>query len=50
MTFGTPSLEYLQRLESRRDALRAQAKDFLEQRRAQGVEELSGPTRPGSGA
>src|SRR5262245_48952505 len=40
---GTPTPEFLSRLETRRDALRDQARRFLEQRRAQGVEELSGP-------
>ena len=40
---GTPTAEFLSRLESRRDALRDQARSFLEHRKAQGVEELSGP-------
>lgn len=39
---GTPTPEFLARLETRRDALRAQARGFLEQRKAAGVEELSG--------
>jgi HK97 family phage major capsid protein len=43
VTTCTPTPEYLERLERRRDALRQQATDFLMERRAQGVEELSGP-------
>jgi hypothetical protein len=41
MTFGTPNQEFLDRLETRRDALRDQAKTFLETRKAQGVEQLN---------
>ena len=40
---GTPTAEFLSRLETRRDAVRTQAKEFLEQRKAAGVEELTGP-------
>ena len=43
MTTGTPTPEYLRHLESRRDVLRDQAKSFLMEKRAAGIDELSGP-------
>jgi hypothetical protein len=43
MTFGTPTQQFLDRLESRREALRARCESFLTEKRAAGIEELRGP-------
>lgn len=43
MTFGTPTRESVAALDRPRDELRRQCESFLMEKRAAGVEELSGP-------